>query len=210
MHRLLVVFLLIVFPLNAFAMDKIRKNNFKAIDKYIEQMDTKVPKDLIRAIAWVESRWTQYNKDGTSFIDGSMSKITGIYSKDFGILQINERTIELYKWKASNIKCNFKYNIKAGVTVFEDKAKYIQHLKKNKNWKSICKKYKLKKLSDIDTTILAYNGLNSNHIYLKLVKKAWKEHSWDVVTGTKVKYPIIVTITGEIGSSNRIWIRLDE
>lgn len=144
------------------------KNPYKEINDYIETLDTPFPKELVKAIAWGESEWKQFNK---------ADSLTG----DWGVMQINEKTIALYHGKnqAFRIKNDTKYNIKFGVKILQDKYKYVLALKHQKNWAQLEKTYRLKNMETLDMTILAYNGFRSNHCYVRYIKKIMEEKPWE-------------------------------
>jgi hypothetical protein len=43
---------------------------------------------------------------------------------------------------------------------------------------AICKRYKLRGLTDGELAVLAYNGLKADHVYLRLVKRYAIEKPW--------------------------------
>ena len=178
--------LLVSTPISSFALNKQQKQIIECIDS----INSPYPTDLIKGICWVESNLTQFNKDGTTFTDGSLNRETGKISHDFGAFQLNEDTLKAHGLTAKQInkvKKNTKFNILIGISVFEGKYAYVQKLKKQKNWKKLVKKYHLKGMSDTDLTILAYNGFSKgkkssngewHHLYIDLVKQAIETHPW--------------------------------
>ena len=155
----------------------------KLINGYIDQLKINTPftKDEVKAIAWVESTFTQFNKNGTPFTDGSLNRGTGRISHDVGVFQLNEDTLKGYKLTKKQIhrvKTDANFNVCMGLSVLEGKLAYVKRLKASKKWPKIQKKYGLKGLTDEEIAILFYNGAQKNHIYLRLVKQALKSHPW--------------------------------
>lgn len=168
--------LLMYTPTSVLAKDVDR---YKRAEQVFESLPNTVTADLIRAMAWVESGWRQFNDDGTVYVDGSMSKITHKVSKDFGIMQINEKTIAGMPPKfVHKVKCSTKFNILIGVAAFEGKIRYVRQLRARKYWRKIWKRYDLYGLPEQDIAIIAYNGFQVDHIYLRLVKGALKDKPW--------------------------------
>lgn len=158
-----------------------RSSDMEGIDDYIGQIQTVFDPDVIRAIAWVESCWHQFGPGGKTFVDGSMCQSTGKISIDYGIMQINEKTIKSYgltKKQIARIMNDTNYNICIGVSILECKLIWIRKLKKKSCWKRVEEKCSLKGLSDEDIAIIAYNGLRANHVYLRLVRKAMRDKPW--------------------------------
>jgi hypothetical protein len=157
-------------------------NKYADIDVYIDSLNSFYSSDTIKAMAWVESRWEQFRPNGQPFVYGSLSGMTGKVSHDWGIMQLNEVTLAAYGVKPKYIrklKCDTKFNIRVGVSILEDKYRYVRRLKRSKRWSRIVKQYKLKGMGDRDMAILAYNGFQENHIYLRLVKRAIKDKPWE-------------------------------
>ncbi len=149
---------------------------YECIDECIGGLITDIPKDLIRAIAWQESNWRQFNSNGTISIDGN----------DIGIMRINKLTIEKhYHWvNLRRLKENTYYNLFVGVQIFEDKLHWIRELKKRDDWLAIKKKFKLYG-NDMESAVRAYNGLDCSKEgvkksmdRIKIIKKHRKEKPW--------------------------------
>ena len=177
--------ILLAYTPNSYALTKQQKQ----INEYIDTINSPFS-SYLKGICWVESNFTQFNKDGTTFVDGSLQRSTGQVSHDTGAFQLNETTLKEYGLTDKQIlkvKRNTRFNILIGVSVLEGKYRYVQQLKKQKNWKKLVKKYHLKGMSDTDLTILAYNGFSKgkktsngtwHHLYVDLVKQALKAHPW--------------------------------
>jgi hypothetical protein len=187
MRCLIYALLVLALPLSGYAEDQVRKNDPKAVDQYIEQLNTDVPKDLVRSIAWCESQWRQYRDNGLPFIDGSMSRVSGKYSKDYGIMQINEKTIDAYGWrpKLHRIQYDWRYNIRLGVRIFRDKLVFARHLRERDDWDEICERYNLENLTDTEIAIICYNGLQADHVYLRYIKGISKKKPWEKIVGSR-------------------------
>lgn len=160
------------------------QNRFQVVDGYISELDTSVPLDLIRAIAWVESTWRQFKPDGTTFVDGSMSRRTHKISRDFGIMQINEKTLVDSQYKLSpkeirKIKTSTRANLKFGLKVYLGKIAYVRDLRSRPSWPQTCSTYKLDGLSETEMVIIAYNGFQVDHTYLRLVVAAMRDKPWE-------------------------------
>jgi hypothetical protein len=166
MRYLYLIILLTVITSNLEASNK-AYNHYNKIDKIIENLDTRFPKELIRAICWGESSWKQFSKED-------------INTGDYGVMQINHRTIAIYGGKKREylIKNSAEYNIKFGTMILCDKYKYVLRLKKQKNWKKIEKKYHLEGMDNLSLAILAYNGFRKNHSYIKYIYRIEKEQPW--------------------------------
>jgi hypothetical protein len=165
-----------------------QRNNYAEVDQYIESLSVDIPKDLIRAIAWVESGWRQFDNAGGVYVDGSMSKITHKISKDYGIMQINEKTIvdsRISSRQVHKLKSSMEFNILFGISVFEEKIHYVRFLKKLKKGPRIWKRYGLSGLSERQIVILAYNGIQADHLYLDLVEQAMENRPWETLPGVK-------------------------
>lgn len=165
------------------------------INDYINKIDTKgFSKDLVKAIAWGESAWQQRM---------SKDEFTG----DWGVMQINNRTIKYYKeldvnseleWRVKN---DTRYNISFGVRVLSDKRKYVRNLQKSKNWSNIEKKYNLYGMSELDMIILSYNGFQRNHAYVNYIKRILANKPWERSLRKPEKIFSVVAIQG---SSNTV------
>lgn len=188
MRKFILVFLMLILPLSVYAEGKSHRNNFVAVDQYIESLNTDIPKDLIRAIAWVESGWRQFDDAGGVYVDGSMSKLTHKISKDFGIMQINEKTIVESKMPLKfvrKLKSSMEFNILIGISEFEGKILYVRSLRASKYWMRICKRYALRGMSERQMVILAYDGFQADHLYVRMVEQAVKDHPWEKLPGVE-------------------------
>jgi len=154
----------------------------REISDYIGSLQTQFDPDLLRAIAWLESHMTQFNKNGTTFVDGSLNRKLGRGSHDFGVFQLNEDTLKkagLTKKQIKHCKTDANFNIDVGIAILEGKGLYIAKLKKQKKrWAKIVKKNDLKGMSVIDMELLFYNGVQKDHAYIKLINKYKEEKPW--------------------------------
>jgi hypothetical protein len=87
-----------------------------------------LPQQIGLAIAWTESKMTQFTKGGSTIKNENKDPSSGkIASTDWGIMQIND-----YSWGEdfdfARIKSNWKYNIEKGI--FIAKIKYDEAIKR--------------------------------------------------------------------------------
>ncbi len=171
------------------------KKNYR-IEKFnqlFENIASPFPIDLIKAIAWNESRWHHFRKDGSIVAcpnykkDAARRPLTDRYtgkllidSVDWGIMQINDRysTLDMKIWDFNRIKSNPPYNIQAGIAVLQNKLKLVRRMKKLKNWKKIEAYYNLKGYSDLVIAVKAYNGLQYSPIYINRLIKTLHQKPW--------------------------------
>jgi hypothetical protein len=158
-YKMKLFFVFILFPSLVFGASS------EEINKYIGSIDSRFHPDLIRAIAWQESAFDIKLTDGV----------------DWGIMQINLATIDPTKVNIKRMKTDWKYNIDTGVQILEDKywqAVFIRNLPAKRK-KIVYEKYGLYGLTKLEIAILGYNGLRSNHSYLRSVKKIYKKRLWE-------------------------------
>jgi integrase/recombinase XerC len=142
------------------------------VEHAIQSVQTDIPKDLIRAIAWQESKWRQYEKNGSVFV----------VNCDYGVMQVNIYTVlSNPKWNLLKALTSTKYNVRLGVWILESKLDWVL---RNRN-KAFNQKYHCFDQSDLDVAIRAYNGLNQSAVeikkslaYLASVKKYAAEKPW--------------------------------
>ena len=153
------------------------------IIEHIDSLNTQFDPDLLKAIAWLESHMTQFNADGATFVDGSLNRKLGRVSHDCGVFQLNEDTLKkagLTKKQIKRCKTDANFNIDVGVSILEGKGIYIKNLQRQKKrWAKIVKKNNLKGMSDLDIQILAYNSVQKDHSYVRLIKKYKEEKPWE-------------------------------
>ncbi len=171
------------------------KKNYR-IEKFnrlFENLASPFPPDLIKAIAWNESRWHHFRKDGSIVACPNYKKDAAgrprldrytskplIDSVDWGIMQINDKysTLNMKVWNFSRIKNDPRYNIQAGITVLQNKLKLVRRMKKLKNWKKIEAYYNLKGYPDLVIAVKAYNGLQYSPIYINRLIKTLNKKPW--------------------------------
>lgn len=161
-----------------------RDRDFVAMNSRFEALNTTFPKDLIKAIAWVESEWNHLNPAGRVFHTVNYhAKAAGGWrtSRDWGLMQINERMDSLNRreWNLERIKADPEYNLQAGLAVLESKQAYVKSLKRRRNWKAIEARYRLKGHSDLEIALKAYNGFQPSWSYLYRIKAALAEKPWE-------------------------------
>lgn len=77
-----------------------------------------LPEDLVFAVAWTESSWTQWKDDGSVLSSGT---------SDYGLMQVNRATWEgTYDW--SSITSDVRENALAGVEILDWSYEYCQGL----------------------------------------------------------------------------------
>lgn len=176
MKKMFILFFLLIAPICS-AEDEW----YDYINEMIDQADTQeFSKVIIKAIAWCESRWKQFDDKGRPFV----------CNKDWGIMQINEETVNMYGWNWLRIKYDTQYNLEKGVIALNEKIKYVKRLKQKKEWPKIKKKIGIKNDSDLYLAIWAYNGLGKVRIYpntiIQLVHtKPWERHLKPRLKGKK-------------------------
>lgn len=165
-----------------FANTKSKSEDVKQVLTYIDQLNTPFDPELIKAVAWVESEFNQFDRSNNTYVSGNRCKKSGKVSHDYGIMQLNDATLRgcgFNKKQMQRVKTDANFNICVGVAILNGKLKYIRCLKRQKNWKKIESNCGLKFMSDLDMAILAYNSLRKDHIYVKLVKEAMAEKPWN-------------------------------
>lgn len=181
---LFMIFLLLFSTLSSFAL--IEYNNYEKVNAIIESIDTNISKDLIRAIAWVESYWTQYGPDGETF-----QHVNRNGSSDWGVMQVNDAT--MYKgWDLDKVKNSLQYNIRVGVRIFEWKLYEAPRIKK---------KYNIHDKTTLQVAIKMYNGWSTSWTYLDKVEKVLERKPWkkylrrdEMFTMNKAGRPILYYI----------------
>ncbi len=160
-----------------------KEKDYVAINQRIEELNTKFPKDLIKAIAWCESEWSHMDADGHLFVSVNRKRaaVQHRITLDYGIMQINERMESLNRkhWNWERIKYEPEYNLQAGIAVLESKVSYVQHLKQRRNWKDIQVRYHLQGHDDLDLILKAYNGFQPSWSYPRKVRRLLQEKPWE-------------------------------
>lgn len=160
LNRFLFALVLFALAVNSYALTR-----YEVVLEAIEQCDTWIDKEIVKAIAWQESGWRQY-KDDKPFHVGD----------DWGVMQINEKTAKFYKhWSLKKAKHNTAYNVSFGVQILEDKFKWV----KENRTREFDKKYRCWGQSNMDIAIRAYNGINKSSKYLKNINIIMEEKPWN-------------------------------
>lgn len=169
------------------------RERVKKFNEVFEGLECEFPADLIKAIAWTESRWNHFNDDGTVVAGVNykrhpngfilINSRTGrkvVDSIDWGIMQINDRKSSLDPriWDFRKIKGDVHYNIRAGIAVLRGKLEFARELKQSKNWPWIEDMYNLHGYTLLDIALKAYNGLQYSSCYVDQVKKALRNKPW--------------------------------
>jgi hypothetical protein len=152
-----ILFLLLITPLcNA--------TNYTEVNTIIESIETDIPKDLIKAIAWVESYWNQVGPDEEPF-----QHVNRNGSSDWGVMQINDAT--MYSgWDLEKVKNSLQYNIMVGVKILEWKLYDAPRIKE---------KYKVDDKTVLQVGIKMYNGWVVSWGYLERVEKILELKPWE-------------------------------
>lgn len=138
---------------------------YEVVENAIRSAETDIPRDLIRAIAWQESKWRQYEKSGGVFC----------VADDYGVMQVNRRTvIQNPAWNLKRAKGSTRYNVQLGIWILESKLDWVV---RNRS-EAFDQKYFCTNQSDLEVAVRAYNGLNTSCKYLKCVKKYVAEKPW--------------------------------
>lgn len=147
------------------------KARIRYVDSLIENSQTALPKEVIRAVFWAESGWKQWNPDGTCFQAGN----------DYGIAQLNRATIYAHSsWNFKLIKRSAKYNVARGIELLEEKYAWAKSVYGcEKEYASKHGRYGLLGNDELDVAIRAYNGMNESQKYLRLVNKYLMEKPWE-------------------------------
>jgi hypothetical protein len=157
--------------------------DYLAINQNIDSLETTFPKDLIKAIAWVESEWRQVDAQGQLFV--TVNRGRGKHARDTtldcGIMQINERMESLNRqvWDWARIQSDPVYNLRAGAAVLESKVQYVHALRHRKNWRTLEARYHLRGHDELDVILKAYNGFQASWSYPNRIRKTLQEKPWE-------------------------------
>lgn len=145
------------------------------INNYIEHVcgGTRFSPELVKAIAWHESNWRQFDKRGNPTFSG----------KDWGIMRINERTARKSRMDLKRIKTDWRYNVRCGVQILETKYRQVPALQKQKNWARICRENDLEGVDQLHIALKLYNGMQPDWTYVWAVAKARCEKPWIKMIG---------------------------
>lgn len=161
--------------------------DYLAINRTIDKLESTVPIDVIKAVAWTESRWRHFNSNGEVFYSVNRKKTRRGRRKkthlslDWGMMQINDKTFCLNKseWQLDQIKNDPVHNLKAGIAVLEVKQDYVRRLKRKKNWPDIERRYRLKGQDNLAVVIKAYNGFQRSWRYSENVMYYVRTKPWE-------------------------------
>jgi hypothetical protein len=169
----------------------------KEINALFDSLESPFPAELLKAIAWVESRWHHTDKQGNP-VCGINYRRSGralfappgratIDSIDWGIMQINDRrsTLDPLVWDFKRIKTDMVYNIHAGIQVLKNKLALAQRMRASSKWRQLERAYQLYGYSDLEVAIKAYNGLQYSSIYVDQINRALLQRPWE-----KGSYPL--------------------
>lgn len=161
-----------------------KARDFIAMNRQFDALQTDLPKDLIKAIAWTESHWTQVDENGDPFTTVNLHRDEKgrIYrSVDWGLMQVNGRmeSLDTDEWDLERIKLDPEYNLRAGVAILKNKLRYVRSLKHRDNWRSIENRYRLKGYSTLEIALKAYNGFQPSWSYVRRVQINLHAKPWE-------------------------------
>lgn len=158
---------------------------FQEMNALFASIECEFPLDLIKAIAWQESRWQQFNPDGsvTKGINYRQNKRRRLYvdSVDYGIMQVNNRrsSLDPLQWDFARLKTDPYYNVLAGIEVLRHKVAYARTLQKSPDWPNIEKAYHLEGYTTLDIAVKAYNGMRYSSEYVDNIHHARLMRPWE-------------------------------
>jgi Transglycosylase SLT domain len=169
------------------------ERDYIAMNQYFEQLDTGFSPELIKAIAWSESEWQQFEDNGHTKIGVNRKVTWKRYQRsrhkrkvvkttyDIGLMQINDTSqcLNPNYWDYTRIQHDPEYNLEAGVAVLKKKQDYVRYLKQKRSWKRIQRRYGLKGHSELEITLKAYNGFQRSWCYVSRVKQIMHEKPWE-------------------------------
>lgn len=161
-----------------------KNKDYVAINRCFESVKTDFSAELIKAIAWCESEWSQMDEAGRAFYTVNYHRNASggwTTSLDWGLMQINERmeSLDPEHWDLERIKSDPEYNLRAGIAVLQSKRIYVRNLKRRKDWKTIEDRYDLKGHSELEITLKAYNGFQRSWRYLHRINHALARRPWE-------------------------------
>ncbi len=158
---------------------------FKEMNALFDAIDCEFPTDLLKAMAWQESRWQQFNPDGTVTkginYRKNRRKHMIVDSVDYGVMQINNRrsSLDPLHWDFNRIKTDPYYNVMAGIEVLRHKLAYAKKLQKSADWPAIEKAYHLQGYTTLDIALKAYNGMRYSSEYVDAIHHARLIRPWE-------------------------------
>ncbi len=160
-----------------------QERDYLAMNRVFESVQGEYDPEVLKAIAWVESRWRHVRPEGAIFVTANYKWEQGrrTASLDWGWMQINERleSLNTREWDLERIKHDPEYNLRAAVATLESKRRYLQRLRRKANWPALEAKYRLKGHSDLDLLLKAYNGFQPSWAYVNRVRAALAEKPWE-------------------------------
>lgn len=150
----------------------ISKERIAYVCRIIDKLETRIPKLIIKAIAWAESKMRQFNPDGSTYIGK-----TG----DIGVMQISLGTIKkYYPWvDIKRLRTDTKYNIEIGVRILEDKLEFFENRKLCSDWTEFKRRYNLWGHTDLEMAIRYYNSIHNERKYLDRVNEFMEIRPWE-------------------------------
>lgn len=168
-----------------FLNNKLDAKHYERITTLFDSIESDISIDLIKAIAWQESRWQQFNPNGsvTKGINYRKNKKGKLYvaSIDYGLMQINNKASSLNPdvWDFARIQTDTAYNLKAGIEVLHRKLAYAKQLQQKSDWPRFARRYNLSGLSTIEIAVKAYNSMRYSNDYVDSVNHALRTKPWE-------------------------------
>jgi hypothetical protein len=135
---------------------------YAEIEKKLEAAADKygVPRDVMKAVAWQESFWEQFDSKGNPTVQNNRGRGGKILSRDWGIMQINDHYHPTaFPEAKTDIDANIDYS-----------ARLLRDLRKeSKSWNG---------------AVIRYNG---NRVYLTHVQRHMKKKPWEAAKALQAK-----------------------
>ncbi len=159
-----------------------KSNNYVVINNIFDNLHSDWPIDYIKAVAWVESGWKQFDRRGRPMVSYVRTNPADYPHDggDWGIMQINlgRGGLNRNNWNIDKVKQDPLYNIKAGMSVLDSKKKYLWRLKQRDDWQDLQSRYNLHGRSHMAMVLKAYNGMQPSWSYVLRVEEALKTKPW--------------------------------
>ncbi|MCX5781123.1 MAG: transglycosylase SLT domain-containing protein [Elusimicrobia bacterium] len=162
-----------------FYPNKCDKNkSYKEIDDLLSNTNSNFDKDLLKAIAWQESRWQQFNENGNTYRCVNTDEST-----DCGLMQINSENSGLLEengWDFKRIGTDTEYNLKAALQILTNKQNELNRIKnvRPKRWNELVRQYDFQGHSMQDIVLKYYNTLRKSWEYPDAINKNIKDKPW--------------------------------
>ncbi len=176
-----------------------KTTNYAAINNIFDNLHSDWPIDYIKAVAWVESGWKQFDRRGRPMVSYVRTNPADYPHDggDWGIMQINlgRGGLNRNNWNVDRVKQDPLYNIKAGLSVLDSKKKYLWRLKQRDDWQNLQSRYQLDGRSHMAMVLKAYNGFQPSWNYVLRVEDAIKTKPWLAAIERQAKqHPVQMTL----------------